>query len=73
MFPRPYVLPAVILLVAVGYAVAGYTFLAGAFVGMALGLALWALGVQRAVPPFQWFGAGIAGFAALFIAREMFF
>lgn len=73
MFPRPYILPAVVLLVAVVYAVVGYTFLAGAFVGLALGLALWALGVERAVAPFQWFGAGIAGFAALVIAREVFF
>jgi hypothetical protein len=73
MFPRPYILPAVVLLVALAYAFAGYAFLAGAFIGMALGLAVWALGVQRAVRPFQWFGAGIAGFAALVIAREVFF
>jgi hypothetical protein len=73
MFPRPFVLPAVILLVAVVYAVVGQTFLAGAFVGMGLGLGLWALGSERAIRPLIWFGAGIAGFAALVIAREVFF
>lgn len=73
MFPRPYALPAVILLAALVLAVTGFTFIAGALVGMALGLGLWALGSERAIRPLIWFGAGIAGFAALLIARAVFF
>jgi hypothetical protein len=73
MFPRPYALPAAVLLAALVLAVTGFAFLAGALVGLALGLSLWALGVQRAVRPLIWFGAGIAGFAVLVIARAVFF
>lgn len=73
MFPRPYVLPAVILLAAIVLAVTGYSFLGGALTGMGLGLALWALGSERAIRPLIWFGAGITGFAALLIARAVFF
>lgn len=73
MFPRPYVLPVVFLLVAVVYALVGNTPLASGFFGVAIGLTLWALGTERAVRPLMWFGAGIASFAALIIARLVFF
>ena len=73
MFPRPYVLPAVFLLVTAGFALAGRIDLAGSFFVLAVGLALWALGTERAIRPLMWFGAGIAGFAALLVARLVFF
>ena len=73
MFPRPYVLPAVFLLVTAGFALAGFTALAGSFFVLSVGLALWALGTERAIRPLMWFGAGIAGFATLLVARLVFF
>ena len=73
MFARPFVLPAVFLLVAVVFAVTGSLFLGGAFVGISLGLGVWAIGAQRAVASLQWFGAGIAAVAVLFVARALLF
>lgn len=73
MFPRPYLLPVAFLLVAAVYALVGNVALASGMFGVALGLALWALGTERAIRPLMWFGAGIAGFAALLVARLVFF
>lgn len=73
MIPRPYVLPVIVLVLAVVHLLAGRTDLASSVAGVALGLTLWAMGTQRAIRPLIWFGAGIAGFAALLVARLVFF
>ena len=73
MVSRPYLFPVVFLLVALAYLLTGRTDLASAVAGVAFGLTLWAMGTTRALRPLIWFGAGIAGFAALLVARLVFF
>ena len=73
MFARPYVLPVVALFLAMLYLVMGHTDLASGVAGIAFGLTLWAMGTTRAIRPLMWFGAGIAGFSSLLVARLLFF
>ena len=73
MFPRPYLFPVVVILLALVYFAMGRTDLASSVAGIAFGLTLWAMGTTRAIRPLMWFGAGIAGFASLLVARLLFF
>ncbi|MDX1532039.1 MAG: hypothetical protein R3362_10985 [Rhodothermales bacterium] len=68
----PFLLPAVLLIAAVAFALGGALTLAGGFVGMGVGAVLWAMGTQRGVPPLMWFGAAVAAFAFVVMVFEAF-
>jgi hypothetical protein len=60
-----WVLPAAFVAIAVVYAVVGQFAISSLYFGVALGLALHAMGVRQSVAPLQWFGAAIAAFAVV--------